>query len=158
MARTSRTSAFILFTCLLVSLVCVAYPMYVIRPFRAQGPAELTAALAIIRIRPVLTTLCALVCIAGLIYNWRWRTRLTMAAAAFICLLAGLARINVYELMFHPIDHPAFAAATEVKLDQDEKVIAVKIGTSARAYPIRGMSYHHVINDVLDNAAIVATY
>ncbi len=44
------------------------------------------------------------------------------------------------------------------KLDKDEKVIAVKIGASARAYPIRGMSYHHIINDVVGNVAIVATY
>jgi hypothetical protein len=60
--------------------------------------------------------------------------------------------------MFHPLDHPAFAAASEVKLDKDEKVIAVKLGSEARAYPIRGMSYHHVINDVLNNEPIVATY
>ena len=44
------------------------------------------------------------------------------------------------------------------KLDKSEKVIAVKIGAAARAYPIRIISYHHVINDVVDKTAIVATY
>jgi hypothetical protein len=72
--------------------------------------------------------------------------------------MAFLARVNVYEIMFHPIGHPSFAAAADVKLDKDEKVIAVKIGTVARAYPIRGLSYHHIANDVVDKTAIVATY
>ena len=29
---------------------------------------------------------------------------------------------------------------------------------SARAYPIRSLSYHHVLNDMLDGVPIVATY
>jgi len=60
--------------------------------------------------------------------------------------------------MFHPNSHPSFSAAREVKLDGAEKVVAVRIAREARAYPIRGMSYHHVVNDVLDGVAIVATY
>ena len=66
--------------------------------------------------------------------------------------------MNVYELMFHPDQHPTFTAAREVKLDGAEKVIAVRAGGEARAYPIRGMSYHHVVIDVLGGVAIVATY
>jgi hypothetical protein len=73
-------------------------------------------------------------------------------------VLAFLARVNIYELMFHPLIHPSFTAARDVKLDGAEKVIAVRIGGEARAYPIRGMSYHHVVNDVLGGIAIVATY
>jgi hypothetical protein len=158
MGQNSRTSLFILLGCLLLSLFCAIYPIYVIRPFRAQGATELTVALAVLRIRPVLTALCVLAVIADLIYNWRWRSIGTIAGAALVCLLAVVSRINVYELMFHPIGHPSFAAASDVKLDKDEKVIAVKMGTSARAYPIRGMSYHHIVNDVVNNVAIVATY
>ena len=69
-----------------------------------------------------------------------------------------LARVNVYELMFHPMGPPSFTAAHEAKLDKDEKVIAVQVGGQARAYPIRGMSYHHIVNDVVGGVAIVATY
>jgi hypothetical protein len=60
--------------------------------------------------------------------------------------------------MFHPDARPSFTAASGAHLDPDEKVIAVRIGAAARAYPIRNISYHHVINDTLDKAAIVATY
>jgi hypothetical protein len=56
------------------------------------------------------------------------------------------------------LDHPSFTAASEVKLDGAEKVVAVRVGGEARAYPIRSMSYHHVVNDVVGGAAIVATY
>ncbi len=75
-----------------------------------------------------------------------------------MALLAFFARVNIYEMMFHHLDRPEFAAADKVKLDNDEKVIAVKIGGEARAYPIRSMAYHHVANDVVGQTAIVATY
>jgi hypothetical protein len=76
-----------------------------------------------------------------------------------MCVLAVLSRVNVFEaLMFHPIEHPVFAAAKEVKLDGDDKLIAVKINGSARAYPIREMGYHHVVNDVVGGTALAATY
>src|ERR1019366_2153673 len=67
-------------------------------------------------------------------------------------------RVNIYELMFHPLIHPSFTAARDVKLNGAEMVIAVRNGAEARAYPIRSMSYHHVVNDVLGGAASVATY
>ena len=66
--------------------------------------------------------------------------------------------MNVFEIMFHRVDRPSFAAASESKLDADEKVLAIKIGGRSRAYPVRGISYHHVVNDTLDSRAIAATY
>ena len=161
--RNRRTFTFVLLACLAVSLISVAYPIYVIRPFRHQGPRELALALAVIRFRPAITVLSALAAILALIASWRaqplkWRRVLHAAGAALVVVLAFLARVNVYELMFHPVVRPSFTAAHEVKLDGAEKVIAVRIGREARAYPIRDIAYHHVVNDVLGGAAIVATY
>jgi hypothetical protein len=45
----------VLLACLAVSLFCVAYPIYVIRPFRAQGTRELLAALSVLRYRNAVT-------------------------------------------------------------------------------------------------------
>jgi hypothetical protein len=153
----------ILLACLALSLICVLYPIYVIRPFRAQGARELGVALAVLRFRPLLTVLSALVAAGATIGYWRARTRiwrrvLITVGAAFVCVLATLARVNIYELMFHHLDHPEFAAAGEAQLDKDDKLIVVKIGGSARAYPIRTMGYHHVANDIVGGTAIVATY
>jgi hypothetical protein len=153
----------VVLACLAVSLVCVVYPIYVIRPFRAQGARELALALAVCRFRPVLTVVSALVAAGAAMAYWRaparmWRRILAAAGAALVCVLAALARVNVYELMFHPDDHPAFAATAEVKLDKDDKLIVVKVRGSARAYPIRTMGYHHVVNDVVGGTALAATY
>ena len=161
--RTRRISIVVLLACLALSLICVVYPIYVIRPFRAQGARELAIALVVMHFRSAATLISGVAALVALALYWRaqprrWRRAFATAGAAFVCALAALARVNVYELMFHPDDRPSFAAASRTKLDKDEKVIAVKIGGAARAYPIRNISYHHVINDVLDKVAIVATY
>ena len=44
--------------CLAVSLFCLVYPVFVIRPFRYQGPRELAVALFVLRIRPALVAIC----------------------------------------------------------------------------------------------------
>jgi hypothetical protein len=157
------TFALVLLGCLAVSLFCVVYPIYVIRPFRHQGAGELAVALVVARFRAVITVISAMAAIAVVIGYWRrrppmWRRVLQAAGALVVIALAFLARINVYELMFHPDIHPTFTAAQDVKLDGAEKVIAVRIGEAARAYPIRGMSYHHVVNDVVGGVPIAATY
>ena len=161
--RTRRISIVVLLACLALSLICVVYPIYVIRPFRAQGARELAIALVVMRFRSAATLISGVAVLVALALYWRaqprrWRRAFATAGAAFVCALAALARVNVYELMFHPDDRPSFAAASRMKLDKDEKVIAVKIGGAVRAYPIRNISYHHVINDVLGKVAIVATY
>ena len=161
--RTRRRLKLVWLLCLTASFLAVAYPIYVIRPFRSQGPLELAVALVVTRFRPAITVLCAGAALAALVWYWRVQRRIVwrlLAVLGTVCvaLLAVAARVNIYELMFHHLDHPEFAAADKVKLDNDEKVIVVKIGDAARAYPIRSMSYHHVVNDMVGQTAIVATY
>ena len=81
-----------------------------------------------------------------------------MVAALLVGIFAGLSRINVYEMKFHPVSQPDFVATRDAKLDPDEKVISVRIDGAARAYPIRSMAYHHIVNDVVAGIPIVATY
>jgi hypothetical protein len=146
-----------------VALGLLFYPIYVIRPFRAQGPKELLAALAVIRYRAAGMAVCVAGALAAAVWYWRRERRKMrrLGSALGILIVAGaamLSRINIYELMFHPAGQPTFSPANETKLDGGEMVIAVKVGRSARAYPIRSMSYHHVVNDVLGGVPIVATY
>ena len=149
--------------CLAVALATLIYPVYVIRPFRAQGGRELLAALFVLRIRPWVELAAAAFAIAALAQYWMRRPRLlniTLAAigAVAVCGVAWLSRVNIYELMFHPNMQPAFSPVSVSKLDGAEKVIAVNLGGVARAYPIRIISYHHIINDVLGGIPIAATY
>jgi hypothetical protein len=163
MLRSRWMLALLVFACLAISLVCVVYPVYVIRPFRAQAASELAAALVVSENRGTATLISALVALAALAGYWRmqaikWRRIVAAVGAGLVCVLAVLARVNIFELMFHPIDRASFAAAAKSKLDGAEKVIAVVVNGQARAYPIRGMAYHHIINDEVGKTAIVATY
>jgi hypothetical protein len=141
----------------------VIYPVYVIRPFRAQGAHELAVALVVSRFRPAVTVVSAVAGMLALAIYWQVQARrprrILLATGAVLTLaLALLARVNIYEMMFHPIERASFTSASQVRLDKNEKVIAVRIGDKARAYPIRSMSYHHLINDVVGELAILPTY
>jgi hypothetical protein len=149
---------------LVLSFSALVYPMFVIQPFRRQYPTELQVALFVLRWRPYLEAAASIAVVAALVRYWRSRPRiifriLATVGALLVCGFAWLSRINIYErMMFHHYDHPSFSAAAQAKLDGDEKVIAISIGGVARAYPIRSMSYHHVVNDVVGGVPIVATY
>jgi hypothetical protein len=165
MARTKAGRVYILCVagCLALSFACLVYPVYVIRPFRPQGVRELLAALVVTRFRLPVMVLCAAASLMASIGYWRlgrprWRRSLVTLGALVVFAFAALSRVNIYELMSHPIEHPAFAAAAQSKLDGEEIVIAVRLGTEARAYPIRILSYHHIANDTLGGVPIAATY
>jgi len=160
--RKTITPALVLAVSFAISLFFLAYPIYVIRPFRHQGAGELAVALAVLRYRPVVMGLCVALGMVGLILYWRsrpgrWR-RIAACAGAGVCLFAALSRVNIYEMMFHPMGRPEFQSAGETKLDGGEMVTAVEIGPVARAYPVRITSYHHIVNDVVNGVPIVATY
>src|SRR5689334_4537075 len=87
-AGTHRTgwTLTLLLTCLAVSLICVVYPIYVVRPFRAQGERELAAALVVMRFRPVVTVISALCALLAAVGYWRaqprkWRRILAIGGA-----------------------------------------------------------------------------
>ena len=74
MERTSRKTAaypWFLIPLVVVSFAALAYPIYVIRPFRHQGPRELAAALAILQIRSPIEVICALCASGGLLWYWQ---------------------------------------------------------------------------------------
>jgi hypothetical protein len=157
-----KWTALLLF-CLAVSLFLLVYPVYVIRPFRHQGATELRAALAVLRFRPPVIAAAVALAVIAVVQRWRARPRLTkrvltVFAAAATLACAALSRINIFELMFHPVDQPDFIAASSANLDGAEKVLAIRVGDAARAYPIRSISYHHIVNDRLGGVPIVATY
>src|SRR5687768_12431579 len=90
----------VLLVCTAIAFGAFAYPMYVIRPFRQQGAAELLAALFVKRWAPLVSiaaAVCAIAC-AGLL----WRSarsiwiRVGSAVAAFLAVAsAGLTHVNV---------------------------------------------------------------
>ena len=146
----------------LATLALAAYPMYVIRPFREQTPAALDRALwVLLHNKPILLILALAITTLALMV-WRragWVSRLFLAPSiAFVLLASVSAWINPYEHMFHPFGEPHYIAAQQASLEASDMVIAVTLGGESRAYPIREMGYHHVVNDRLHGLPIVVTY
>jgi hypothetical protein len=148
--------------CAAVSAACVVIPLFVIRPFRPQGARELAIALAVRHAGPWLAGLCAAVVVLLLIRLWpitRLGTRVTMAGLLLVAIAGAiLTHVNIFEKMFHPYDSPSFGSADAVNVDPDDKVLAVTVGSQARAYPIRTMGYHHIVNDTVGGLPIAVTY
>ncbi len=146
----------------LLSIACLAIPMYVIRPFRPQDPHQLAFALTVRNAGPWVSGVCAIAVFYLLFAVWRGvglLFRISVVVLAGITLIAAvLTRVNIFEKMFHPYPSPAFVDATSAQIDASDKVLAVRIGTAARAYPIRTMGYHHIVNDTVGDQPIAVTY
>ena len=145
------------------AILCfAAYPLYVIRPFRQQTSAALVRALWVLQHDKLIVLIAAFVVIAVAVTLWRrsgWIGKSFLVPAMGITALAGVSVwINPYEKMFHPLGEPKYLAANLAKIDAKDMVIAVSQGGESRAYPIREMGYHHVVNDRLHGLPIVVTY
>jgi hypothetical protein len=154
--------ALYLFLASLLILAFAAYPMYVIRPFREQKPASLERALWVLLHDKLLSLILAFVITALALLLWRragWMAKLLLAPAAVVAILAATSTwINPFEHMFHPLGEPKYLAADRAAIDANDMVIAVTLGGESRAYPIREMGYHHIVNDRLHGSPIVVTY
>src|SRR3954451_22479942 len=125
-----RNSFVCLLTCFVASFLLLAYPIYVIRPFRHHGATELSLALQVMRFRPA--TAVALALLAAILAFVTWKRvsrllpRLGVVLLAFLTAISGaLSFVNVYELMFHALRRPIFKDASTTELADAEQVIAV---------------------------------
>lgn len=153
-----------LFLASIATLALALYPMYIIRPFREQKPAALGRALWVsLHDKPILFGLFVLITVVALLI-WRragWLARLLLLAPStgIALLAAGAAWFNPYEqMMFHPVGEPHYVTIQQAGIDPKDMVIVVTLGGESRAYPIREMGYHHIVNDRLHQLPIVVTY
>ncbi len=57
-----------------------------------------------------------------------------------------------------PLDQPDYVAATEMEadyMDHDEQVVGVRINGDVRAYPLRLMDHHEIVNDTIGGVPVV---
>ncbi len=153
-----------LFLASLAALALALYPLYVIRPFREQQPAALSRALwVLLHDKAILFGIFVLITVLALLV-WRragWVARLLLLAPAMgtALLAAAAAWFNPFEqLMFHPFGEPRYVTIQQAGIDPKDMVIVVTLGGESRAYPIREMGYHHIVNDRLHQLPIVVTY
>jgi len=73
--------------------------------------------------------------------------------------LAGIMRGGPPRDGIPSIDHPNFVAANEVDyLKVDDIVIGLEFDGVARAYPLRILVWHEIVNDVIGGRPVVITY
>jgi hypothetical protein len=138
------------------------FPAFIIRPFAYQNPRWLWWAMAIRQRAPMISLVCAIICLVSVLLMWqgssKWSKGLLSAVMILVTAAAVMSRLNYFEWMFHPVDSPQFEAESSSKLAAGEMILAVRYGSDARAYPIREMAYHHIVNDVVGGVPIAVTY
>ena len=138
-----------------VALSSFLIPFQVIQPSKIQEESTLLYSLLLKQWAPTIAILSAILSL--------WAARRLGRWAGYLCSLttiifAGLNFINHFELMYHPIDKPQYIGASEARLDDEDMLLTVKLGGESRAYPVRTLAYHHLVNDQLSGVPIVATY
>jgi hypothetical protein len=137
-------------------------PALVIRPFSHQTPSALMLAMNLRQRAPWGTLMAAIVCLIFALLLWQGgnlRRKIVLCSIlVLVAFSAIMSRLNYFEWMFHPVDSPQFESPAASKLDAGEMILAVRFGGDARAYPIREMAYHHILNDVVNGTPVAVTY
>jgi hypothetical protein len=162
-SNSARLSVWLMFW--ISSIAAIAFffmPAFIIRPFTHQSARGLAWAMAMRQSAPLPTLIAALVCIVLAVLLWEsgnLRRKIVLSSVIVLVLFSAvMSRLNYFEWMFHPVDSPQFEAEAASKLAGKEMILAVQYGPDARAYPIREMAYHHILNDVVQGVPIAVTY
>lgn len=146
----------------LVGIGLFFVPGLIIRPFSHQAPSALVLAMSLRQRAPWGTLIAAIICAIFALVLWQGgnlRRKIVICSVLFlVAFSAVMSRLNYFEWMFHPVDSPQFESEAASKLDAGEMILAVRFGGDARAYPIRQMAYHHILNDVVNGTPVAVTY
>jgi hypothetical protein len=126
-----------------------AFALWTAHALRQWG-SPLTIALAVGAIA------CALA--ASRRARW-WGKALLVAPVAVVLAAAWMARQNPFEWWFAPLEQIRFVARSEASfVEPRDLVLAVRADGESKAYPVRQMAYHHVVNDRIGRTPAVVTY
>jgi hypothetical protein len=140
----------------ILTIALLLAPVIIALPPVNQTPAMLTAAQLSHTLSPLASlALAALVAIQ----LWRRRTwrRMVWLAVAVGCF--ALSRVNLFDLAFAPARGAETTSIGNFHDVRDtDMVIGVVIGGQSRAYPVRYLAYHHMLNDQLGSTALLHTF
>jgi hypothetical protein len=131
-------------------------PLVVALPPVTQTPERLAAARAAQTLAPFASLGLAAALALQLWRRRSWVKALLLVVALF-CL--ALTRVNLFELVFAAAQDAQTAPAKDFdEIRDSDLVIGVTIDGQSRAYPVRYLAYHHMINDQLGSTALLPTY
>jgi len=155
---------FLLLLIIAAAVAFVVVPVFLIQPFRPQTEGGLAAGYEVRRLAPWATLALAVAGLWLVARMWRASRRWWAKALMLLLLMPVLASVwaarqNVYEVMFKPLEAPAYARVGEADfVGDDDMVLAVERGGERVAYPVRLMAYHHLVADTVGGVPVVATY
>jgi hypothetical protein len=143
--------------------LAVATPVKILMPFAPQSPSDLDLALFLRTWSPTIAIAGVLAVLALGVMLWHgmrwWGMTAFVIVAAFVGFVTWFAHQNHFEWMFRPVAETAFVPASDADfVGEDERVLAVKVGDDAAAYPIRQIAYHHVVHDTVGGTPVAVTY
>jgi len=146
----------LLVTLIILDVVLIIAPPVAALPPVSQTPAMLAAARAAQIFAPVFSVAVAAMAAFVGWHRRSWSTAILLAVA-LVCV--ALSRVNLLERVFAPARGTETAAITSFHDVRDtDMVIGVEIGGQSRAYPVRYLAYHHMLNDELGSTALLPTY
>ena len=147
----------ILFALVLLNILVAAAPVLILLPPIAHTPAMLWLVLAAKTIAPWFSALS--VVFAVWILTRAWRSILVIISFVLILCAAALARINYVEHFFPSASGAEMAQIGSFQdIEDRDMVIGVTLGEVSRAYPVRYLAFHHMLNDQLGPTALLPTY
>jgi len=154
----------LLVLCVAALWLVAGIPAWHIQPFKPQTDGGMAWSYALRSRGPLLTAVG--VAVAALLVAFGWRAtaralpRLGLVVLFVLALVpAWFVRQNHFEWMFTPLPAPAYTAVADASFLTDaEMVMAVGSGSSAVAFPVRQLAYHHLVNTEVADEPIVATY
>jgi hypothetical protein len=141
----------------LLNIALLAFPLVAAIPYLRQAHWLLAAAHAAARSSRAVAGLSTGFALALALWtgvNW---TSAAWLAVLMACVAAS--RVNTFEWIF-----PAAARVDAVPVSRfgdiadGDMVIGVVLAGAARAYPVRYLAHHHMVNDELGGTAILPTY
>lgn len=140
----------------ILNIALILAPLIIALPPVNQTP-EMLAAAHLAQVLVPFTSL-ALSALAA-IQLWRHRNWRAGALLAVTLVCVALSRANLLERVFAPARNVETAAVGDFHDIRDtDMVIGLVIGGRSRAYPVRYLAYHHMLNDQLGSTALLPTY
>ena len=148
----------------LLAFAIVLIPVWIIQPFKPQTSLGVELSFVLRRWSPWITILALALSAFLIVKLWRdsrrwWKKALLLIILIPLLVSTWFARQNHFEWMFNPLPNAAYAKANDADFVADgDVVLAIELNGEAVAYPIRLMAYHHLVEDVVGDTPIVATY
>jgi hypothetical protein len=147
------------------AVTVVLVPTLTIHPFRPQTARGVELSYALKRAAPVVTGIALASVLASALMLWGgarrwWRRGVIVVLVAVTGLVTWFARQNHFEWMFNALPNAEYVGVPEARefLVDAEVVMGIDVNGTYRAYPVRQLAYHHLVNDVVGGTPLVATY